>query len=88
MNLLKPQYSLRWIFIEMTLAAIAVACFSYFYRTLGLYRPVDVFWPFFGFFIAAGAAVGGLVHWPVAGAFAGMGLAFFLWILVIPSIEV
>lgn len=83
LNLLKPQYSLRWFFVEMTLKAIAVACFAYFQRS-ETNDPAYVLFQFLGFFSAACAAVGGLVHHQVVGGICGLVLAFGLWIAFLP----
>ncbi len=79
MNQLKPQYSLRWIFVELTLSAVAVGCFAYFFRNPDVYQPNDVLLPFFGFFLAAGSAVGGLVHWHIVGGLVGVVIAGGMW---------
>lgn len=84
MKLLKPQYSLRWIFVEMTLTAIAVGCFAYFQRSETNDDPAYVLFQFIGFFAAAGAALGGLVHHQVVGGICGLVLALGLWIAFLP----
>jgi hypothetical protein len=78
-RLLKPQYSLRWVFVELTLTAVAVGCFAYFIRNPNLYRPDDILLPFFGFFAAAGCAVGGLAHCHLIGGFVGLVIAGSMW---------
>lgn len=82
-SLLKPQYSLRWIFVEMTLTAVALGCFAYFVNSPHVYQPTDVLFPYLGFFIAAGSAVGGLAHRHIGGAWVGLGFAVGIWPLLL-----
>ena len=78
-RLLKAQYSLQWIFVEMALTAVALGCLAYFVNSPDVYRPGDVFLPYTGFFIAAGCAVGGFVHRHALGGLGGLTIALWMW---------
>lgn len=78
-NLQKPQYSLRWLVLEITLWSVALGCFAYLFRTPGLSNPEHILFPFFLFFIAAGAALGNLVKFPVVGGCIGLVPGIYMW---------
>lgn len=79
MNLHKPQYSLRWLWLETTLVSVALGCFAYLFRTPGLSNPEHIYFPFFMFFIAAGAALGNLAKFPVVGGCLGLLPGIYMW---------
>lgn len=88
MNWPKPQYTMRWLFLETTLVGIALGCLVYLLRTQWLDRPEHFFLPYFAGFFAAGSALGGLGGRPVVGGVVGLMVSFAVFSLfLLPGIE-
>jgi hypothetical protein len=75
----KLQFSLQWLFLEITLFAANFACIYWLSRLGNCTNPGQILLPFFLFFSSGCGAIGGLFQWPVVGGLIGLCIAAALW---------